>query len=89
MKQNSECCKVKKNFFYPISLKPDSSQSSDFVGTGSEGVGDRVGERRLRGVLRWGGMTDQGEVKGHTSADTQLSKPDQLHFIRNLRPITA
>lgn len=34
-------------------------------------------------------MTDQGEVKGHTSADTQLSKPDQLHFIGNLCSITA
>lgn len=34
-------------------------------------------------------MTDQGDIKGHTSADTQLSKPNQLHFVRNLRPITA
>lgn len=36
-----------------------------------------------------GGMADQGDIKGQTSADTQLSKPNQLHFVGNLRPITA
>lgn len=34
-------------------------------------------------------MIDEGNSGGHTSAHTQLSKPDQLHFIRNLRPIAA
>lgn len=34
-------------------------------------------------------MIDEGDSEGHTSAHTQLSKPDQLHFIRNLRPIAA
>lgn len=49
---------------------------------------DRGREEGWGGVAR-GGVTDQGNIKGQTSADTQLSKPNQLHFIRDLRPITA
>lgn len=87
IKQNSECQKFLKNyfFFYPTSSKPASSQSSYLLGIGSEGVeggGGKEGTGR-RGVI------DEGDIKGCTSAHTQLSEPDQLHFIRNLRPIAA
>lgn len=64
---------VLKNYFYPISVKPASSQYSNFAGNWESGVG---------GVES--GTTDQGAGQGHSSAHTQLSKPNQLHFIRNL-----
>lgn len=45
------------------------------------------GRRQRRG---WkGGVIDEGDSKGRTSAHTQLSEPDQLDFIRNLRAIAA
>lgn len=87
IKQNSECQKFLKNyFFYPTSSKPASSQSSYLLGIGSEGVG--WGERRQRRGWK-GGVIDEGYSKGRTSAHTQLSEPDQLDFIRNLRAIAA
>lgn len=86
IKQNSVLLSLKKFFFYPVMLKPASSQSSDFARGWEEVAGEgKVGGRARRG----GGMADQGDIKGQTSADTQLSKPNQLHFVGNLRPITA
>lgn len=50
------------------------------MGWGGEGGKEEAGR---------GGVIDEGDSKGRTSAHTQLSEPDQLDFIRNLRAITA
>lgn len=76
--------KFKKISLYPRTLKRPLHNPLILLGVG----GNLAGKAGGRGVAR-GGMTDQGDIKGQVSTDTQLSKPDQLHFVGNLRPITA